>query len=100
MSTEDGCLSVAEVFGPTFQGEGPSLGRLCGFVRLGGCNLQCTWCDTPYTWDWTGVTGRAYDPRVELKQHSTSDVLAELDAMGVPMVVITGGAPPLPGERL
>ena len=39
-------LVVSEIFGPTWQGEGPSLGRRCGFVRLGRCNLACTFCDT------------------------------------------------------
>ena len=47
-------LAVSEIFGPTHQGEGPSTGRLCGFVRLARCNLSCLWCDTPYTWDWGG----------------------------------------------
>lgn len=37
-------LRVSEVFGPTFQGEGPSAGRPAVFVRLGGCNLNCSWC--------------------------------------------------------
>lgn len=44
-------LPVSEVFGPVWQGEGPSAGRLASFVRLGHCNLTCAWCDTPYTWD-------------------------------------------------
>jgi 7-carboxy-7-deazaguanine synthase len=39
-------LVVNEIFGPTIQGEGPNLGRRCGFVRLGGCNLECSWCDS------------------------------------------------------
>src|SRR5690606_2170027 len=43
-------LNVNEIFGITIQGEGPSMGRPCAFVRLFQCNLQCTWCDTPYTW--------------------------------------------------
>src|SRR4029450_7825218 len=55
-------LVVSEVFGPTFQGEGPSVGRRAGFVRLGRCNLDCSWCDTPYTWDW-----ERHDPAVELR---------------------------------
>ena len=93
-------LSVAEVFGPTFQGEGPSLGRRCGFVRLGGCNLHCRWCDTPYTWDWAGRNGRAYDPRVELRPRGVAEVVAELEAMAVAMVVVTGGEPLLHGRRL
>ncbi|MDQ3757733.1 MAG: 7-carboxy-7-deazaguanine synthase QueE, partial [Actinomycetota bacterium] len=35
-------LVVSEVFGPTWQGEGPSVGRTAAFVRLGRCNLACT----------------------------------------------------------
>lgn len=50
-------LPVSEVFGATFQGEGPYAGRLAAFVRLGGCNLTCTWCFAPNTpvlmADWT-----------------------------------------------
>jgi 7-carboxy-7-deazaguanine synthase len=44
-------LKVSEVF-DSLQGEGPSLGQPCAFLRLAGCNLRCTWCDTKYTWDW------------------------------------------------
>jgi 7-carboxy-7-deazaguanine synthase len=88
-------LVVAEVFGPTFQGEGPSLGRRAGFVRLGRCNLDCTWCDTPYTWDW----GR-YDPAVELRRTPVSEVVERLDAMAPEIVVLTGGEPLLQQRRL
>jgi organic radical activating enzyme len=34
----------------TLQGEGPSMGSPAVFLRLHKCNLQCVWCDTPYTW--------------------------------------------------
>lgn len=81
-------LVVSEVFGPTIQGEGPSLGRRAGFVRVGRCNLACAWCDTPYTWDWS-----RYDPAVELSKRTVEDVVAEVEAMAVPMVVVTGGEP-------
>ncbi|WP_378733265.1 7-carboxy-7-deazaguanine synthase QueE [Nocardia brasiliensis] len=90
-----GQLVVNEVFGPTIQGEGPSTGRRCGFLRLGGCNLSCRWCDTPYTWDWTGVsdTGKAFDPKAELRPMRTEDVTAQLIEMGVGLIVISGGEP-------
>lgn len=95
-------LVVSEVFGPTIQGEGPSSGRRCAFVRLGRCNLTCggpgpaTWaCDTPYTWDWKGQNGQVYDPAVELRSEEASAVVARLDGMGVDMVVISGGEPML-----
>lgn len=86
-------LTVSEVFGPTIQGEGPSLGRRCGFVRLGRCNLTCSWCDTPYTWDWKGRNGTAHDPSVELSRTTIDAVATEIEAMRVPLVVVTGGEP-------
>jgi len=41
-------MKVNEIFGPTWQGEGSSTGQLCMFLRLSGCNLECSWCDTKY----------------------------------------------------
>ena len=86
---------VSEVFGPTFQGEGPSAGRVAMFVRLGRCNLDCTWCDTPYTWDWA-----RHDPEVELRTRTVDDIVAELDGIGAPILVVTGGEPLLQQRRL
>jgi len=88
-------LVVSEVFGPTFQGEGPSLGRRAAFVRLGRCNLDCSWCDTPFTWDW-----ERYDPAVELTRRPVADVVAEIEAMQVDRVVLTGGEPLLQQRHL
>jgi len=88
-------LVVSEVFGPTFQGEGPTLGRRAAFVRLGRCNLDCAWCDTPYTWDWD-----RFDPAVELAERPVAEIVAELEAMGVDRVVVTGGEPLLQQRRL
>src|SRR6478752_6895841 len=39
-------LPVIEIFGPTVQGEGPDMGRPAYFVRFGGCDFRCTWCDS------------------------------------------------------
>lgn len=86
-------LAISEVFGPTVQGEGPSLGRRAAFVRTARCNLSCRWCDTPFTWDWRGLLGTPYDPSVEVKQRTVADVAALVLAMGVPLVVLTGGEP-------
>jgi organic radical activating enzyme len=97
-----GELVVSEVFGPTFQGEGRSLGQRVGFVRLGTCNLDCgrgpgaTWaCDTAYTWDW-----ERYDPAAELAVRSVDDIVAQLAAMGVDRIVVTGGEPLIQQHRL
>lgn len=88
-------IVVSEVFGPTFQGEGPSLGRRAGFVRLGRCNLDCSWCDTPYTWDWN-----RFDDAVELDTLTVDGVITRLEAMAPEVVVITGGEPLLQQRRL
>lgn len=88
-------LVVSEVFGPTWQGEGPSLGRRAGFVRLGRCGLACTFCDTPYTWRWED-----HDPAVELTTRDVAGILEELAAMDVGLVVVTGGEPLLQQSHL
>jgi 7-carboxy-7-deazaguanine synthase len=41
-------LFLSECFGPTIQGEGLLIGRPTVFVRLGGCDFRCAWCDTLY----------------------------------------------------
>lgn len=92
---EEHDLTVSEIFGPTFQGEGPSAGRRCGFLRLGACNLDCSWCDTPYTWDWA-----RYRPDDQLRRMSPADVVQALSPMGVDMLVITGGEPLLQQRAL
>lgn len=86
-------LDISEVFGPTAQGEGPSAGKRCGFIRLGMCNLDCSWCDTPYTWDWQGKNGTPYDRGTELERMNLDDILRRLSEMNVDRVVITGGEP-------
>jgi 7-cyano-7-deazaguanosine (preQ0) biosynthesis protein QueE len=93
-------LVVFEIFGPTFQGEGPSLGRRCAFVRLGGCNLHCRWCDSAYTWDWTGRNGISYDPGKELSKMTVDEVWANLATRGADMLVVSGGEPLLQQDRL
>jgi 7-carboxy-7-deazaguanine synthase len=101
-------LLVSEVFGPTLQGEGRSTGKLCAFVRLGGCNLHCNWCDTPYTWAFDTrhaslhVSGKQYDPKVELRRMSpvsvAEDIYKRLPNGG--LVVISGGEPMLQAEEV
>lgn len=102
-ATADSSLVVSEIFGPTFQGEGPSLGRLAFFLRLGTCNLHCTWCDTKYTWDWS-----QYDQKKELVRRSATWLIEELERMRVnnafnvnrPLLVITGGEPLIQRDKL
>lgn len=88
-------LVVSEIFGPTFQGEGPSAGRRAGFVRLMGCNLSCSWCDTPYTWN-----GARFDLKREGRR-LTAGTIAKRVGRGDPeLAVVTGGEPLLHQKQL
>lgn len=89
-------LPVNDVFGPTFQGEGPYTGRRCYFVRLGHCNLACTWCDTPYTWDST-----RYDLPTQNPQRPAEQILHRLRTLGhqPPDTVVISGGEPLMHQR-
>lgn len=55
-------ISICEIFGPTIQGEGPLIGLPTVFVRTGGCDFRCSWCDTRYAVatshqaEWTAMT--------------------------------------------
>lgn len=89
-------LVVNELFGNTIQGEGRHAGRPCAFVRLSRCNLNCAWCDTPYTWDWKGQLGVAYDPAVESHLMGVPAIVEALSALlpdGDAIVVVSGGEP-------
>ncbi|MFF4900468.1 7-carboxy-7-deazaguanine synthase QueE [Streptomyces sp. NPDC001068] len=81
-------LVLAEAFGVTVQGEGPSAGRRCSFIRLGGCNLSCGFCDTPETWD-----ARRFDLRQTLTRTPVAEIVTRALDGDPPMVVITGGEP-------
>lgn len=90
-----GLLYVSEIFGPTLQGEGPNTGRPCMFIRLGGCNLTCRDCDTPYTWD-----ASRYDLRDELHPWHPDRVYTAVAGDDMPrLVVISGGEPLLHMRR-
>ncbi|MGX1301358.1 7-carboxy-7-deazaguanine synthase [Streptomyces albogriseolus] len=81
-------LVVREVFGPSVQGEGPSTGRRCSCIRLGGCNLACGWCDTPETWD-----ASRFDLRQTLTRRPVAEILTRALEGDPGMVFITGGEP-------
>ena len=85
-TAENATLSVSEMFGPTLQGEGPYAGQAVQFLRTGGCNLSCSWCDTPYTWD-----SSRFDLRAELTQRKAKELAGNL-IPGIPLVV-SGGEP-------
>ena len=67
---------VVEIFGPTIQGEGPLIGVPTMFIRFGGCDYRCKWCDTPYAVlpeevkkNSTGMTAEQIVEKVNQSQH-------------------------------
>jgi len=72
-------LTVNEVY-LSIQGESSWAGLPCLFVRLTGCSLRCSWCDTPYAF-------------YEGRQRGLDELLAEVKSHGVKLVEITGGEP-------
>ena len=70
------------------QGEGPLVGQRAAFVRFSRCNLDCCWCDSRYTWDWT-----TFDPRQESHRGRVRDVAAWVADQHVDLAVVTGGEP-------
>lgn len=55
-------IPVAEIFGPTIQGEGPNTGLKSIFVRVAGCDFKCSWCDSKFAWEVDTKTTRFQNP--------------------------------------
>lgn len=92
-------LLVNEVFGPTLQGEGPSIGTPCAFLRVAVCNLRCVWCDTFYTWDWSKVSkdDEIHPMSVDEVTEAVNKVLPRSIS---PLLVVSGGEPMLQQKQL
>jgi len=84
-------MRISEVF-VSVQGEGPSVGRPAVFLRLAGCNLSCSWCDTKYAWF------RGEELGVDVVAERVLDLLRRF--RGVNLLVVTGGEPLLQSEEL
>lgn len=72
-------MYVNEIF-YSIQGESRWMGFPCAFVRLAGCNLRCTWCDTEYAFG-------------EGSAMSIEEIVAELSRYRCSLVEVTGGEP-------
>jgi 7-carboxy-7-deazaguanine synthase len=79
-------LKISEIF-HSIQGEGVLVGVPSVFVRTSGCNLRCTWCDTPYT---------SWQPEGE--ERSLASIVDQVNSYGASHVVITGGEPMIAPE--
>jgi 7-carboxy-7-deazaguanine synthase len=109
-------LPVVETF-HSIQGEGLHAGRSAFFIRLGGCDVSCSWCDTKHSWPadvhpqqslanlareagaaaeagaaFTVITGG------EPLHHQLDDLCAALQATGLPLHLETSGVDPLSGS--
>lgn len=74
-------MKIAEIF-YSIQGEGALIGMPSVFVRTSGCNLRCTWCDTPYT---------SWQP--EGRDQSIEEIAQIASQFPAAHVVVTGGEP-------
>ncbi|MFN3395164.1 MAG: radical SAM protein [Thermodesulfovibrionales bacterium] len=79
-------MKICEIFS-SIQGESSYAGLPCIFVRLSGCNLRCSYCDTTY----------AYEDGFEMTQE---EVMEEVRKSGLDLVEITGGEPLIQDEVL
>ncbi|MGX7951824.1 7-carboxy-7-deazaguanine synthase QueE [Tsuneonella sp. HG249] len=86
-----------EIFA-SLQGEGPSAGQPCAFIRLSRCNLACVWCDTAYTWRFEGDNrphrdGVAFDRLANQVSLSALEAARTIDRLPPRRLVVTGGEP-------
>jgi 7-carboxy-7-deazaguanine synthase len=79
-------MQIADIF-VSFQGEGKNQGRICLFIRLAGCNLECTWCDTK-------------ESRSGGVPMSIDTILEHVWRVNPPYICITGGEPLLQVDAL
>jgi organic radical activating enzyme len=94
MTSQSAKLKVSEIF-ESLQGEGPSAGAPCIFVRLAQCNLHCSWCDTKYTWDF-----EHYRYEDEVREQSVAEIAQTVNASNARRLVLTGGEPLLQQRAL
>jgi 7-carboxy-7-deazaguanine synthase len=83
-------IRISEIFGPVIQGEGAHIGEPTVFIRVGGCDYRCTWCDSMY----------AVDPinRHDWKSMSNKEIVAEVERLtdeNPLLVTLSGGNPAL-----
>lgn len=102
LATDDS--GAPELFA-SLQGEGPSAGKPCTFIRLSRCNLACVWCDTAYTWHFTGDNrphrdALTFDRKANQVTLSPLEAARAIDRLAPRRLVVTGGEPLLQGPAL
>ena len=91
-------MPIMEVFGPTIQGEGMVIGQKTIFIRTGGCDFHCNWCDSAFTWNGT------QEPEYLTGEEAAERILAlafnEKGEQICNHVTLTGGNPALLNEPM
>jgi 7-carboxy-7-deazaguanine synthase len=87
-SNRDGKIPVVEIF-QSLEGEGTKAGFPTTFIRLFGCNLRCSWCDTKYS----------YEPEKPREYLKISEVIAQVMQYHNQNICLTGGEPLFHGEE-
>jgi 7-carboxy-7-deazaguanine synthase len=72
-------MKICEIF-RSLQGEGTLIGTPTVFVRTSGCNLECAWCDTPYS-------------KKDGDELTVTEILDKVKAFEIHYVCVTGGEP-------
>jgi 7-carboxy-7-deazaguanine synthase len=83
-------VPVLEIFGPTVQGEGMTIGQKTMFIRTAGCDYQCSWCDSAFTWNGTEKQNINWMTAEEIW-----NTLYELGGDTFSHITISGGNPAL-----
>lgn len=89
MSEKQIDIPVMEIFGPVIQGEGFMCGKSTFFVRLGGCDYRCVWCDTKYAVTPSEVSKNA----TRMTHEQILYKLMELGCTGGDNITLSGGNP-------
>jgi organic radical activating enzyme len=102
LATDD--AGEPEIFA-SLQGEGPSAGIPCAFIRLSRCNLACVWCDTAYTWRFHGDNrphraDETFDRKANQVRLWALDAARVFDRLPPRRLVVTGGEPLLQAAAL
>lgn len=80
-------MKVNEIF-QSIDGEGIRTGSLVTFIRLVGCNLRCSYCDTRYAWD------NAFDGGINSAEMTPEEIVSAVEDISIGnLVTITGGEP-------
>ena len=86
--SDSGTICISEIFGPTIQGEGARIGQPTVFVRTGGCDYHCSWCDTLHA-----VEGTYRNNWREMTAEEIFDHVAVLSGGHPLMISLSGGNP-------